>query len=164
MSCDSVRLKHKVYYISKSCTPHNSEFTCALWRLKSQAPRVFVRQAVQSTTKKISNVRTTGLCAGHPPATCGETLHWRNNEHNNVSNHQRLDCLLNCLFRLRSNEISKLRVTGLCEGNSPVTGEFPAQRASNAENVSIWWCHHEFPCQDPIMSNANSRDNFGGGP
>ena len=27
-------------------------------------------------------------------------------------------------------------------GNSPVTGEFPAQRASNAENVSIWWCHH----------------------
>ena len=21
--------------------------------------------------------------------------------------------------------------------------EFPAQRASNAENVSIWWCHHD---------------------
>ena len=38
----------------------------------------------------------------------------------------------------------KLRVTGLCEGNSPVTGEFPAQRASDAENVSIRWRHHEF--------------------
>ena len=25
---------------------------------------------------------------------------------------------------------------------SPVTGEFPAQMASNAENVSIWWRHH----------------------
>ena len=36
----------------------------------------------------------------------------------------------------------KLRVTGLCGGNSPVTGEFPAQMASNAENVSIWWRHH----------------------
>ena len=36
----------------------------------------------------------------------------------------------------------KLCVTGLCEGNSPVTGEFPAQRASNAENVSIRWRHH----------------------
>ena len=24
-----------------------------------------------------------------------------------------------------------------------VTGEFPAQRASNAENVSIWWRHHD---------------------
>ena len=30
----------------------------------------------------------------------------------------------------------------LCAGKSPVTGEFPAQRASNAENVSIWWRHH----------------------
>ena len=37
---------------------------------------------------------------------------------------------------------SKLHVTGLCEGNSPMTGEFPLQRASNAENVSIWWNHH----------------------
>ena len=27
-------------------------------------------------------------------------------------------------------------------GNSPVTGEFRAQRASNAETVSIWWRHH----------------------
>ena len=38
----------------------------------------------------------------------------------------------------------KLRVTGLCDGNSPVTGEFPAQRASNAENVFISWRHHDF--------------------
>ena len=37
---------------------------------------------------------------------------------------------------------SKLRVTGLCAGSSPGTGEFPAQMASNAENVSIWWRHH----------------------
>ena len=33
---------------------------------------------------------------------------------------------------------SKLRVTGLCAWNSPGTGEFPTQMASNAENVSIW--------------------------
>ena len=39
---------------------------------------------------------------------------------------------------------SKLRVTGLCAGNSLVTGEFPAQVASNAENISIWWRHHVF--------------------
>ena len=32
---------------------------------------------------------------------------------------------------------SKLRVTGLCGGNSPVAGEFPAQRASKMEHVSI---------------------------
>ena len=46
-------------------------------------------------------------------------------------------------FWCRSKKTSQLRVTGLCVGNSPVTGEFPAQRASNAENVSIWWRHHE---------------------
>ena len=40
--------------------------------------------------------------------------------------------------RRRSKKRSKLRVTGLCVG----TGEFPAQRASNAENISIWWRHH----------------------
>ena len=55
------------------------------------------------------------------------------------TNHQPHDCLLNHLSRRRSNKTSKLRVTGLCAGNSPVTGEFPAQRAGNAENVFIWW-------------------------
>ena len=46
------------------------------------------------------------------------------------------------LFGHRSKKTSKLRVTGLCVGNSPGTGEFPAQKASYAENVSIWWRHH----------------------
>ena len=27
--------------------------------------------------------------------------------------------------------------------NSAVTGEFPAQMASNAENISIWWRHQD---------------------
>ena len=40
-----------------------------------------------------------------------------------------------------SKKTLKLRVTGLCAGNSPVTGEFTAQRASDAENVSISWRH-----------------------
>ena len=31
----------------------------------------------------------------------------------------------------------------LAFNNSPGTGEFPAQIVSNAENVSIWWRHHE---------------------
>ena len=70
------------------------------------------------------------------------SLEWRHDEHDCVSNHRRLECLLYRLFRRRSKKTSKLRITGLCAGNSPVTGEFPAQRASNAENVSIWWRHH----------------------
>ena len=45
--------------------------------------------------------------------------------------------LLNRLFSRRSKKTPKFRVTGLCAGNSPMTGEFPAQMASNAENVPI---------------------------
>ena len=51
--------------------------------------------------------------------------------------------------RRRSKKTPKLRVTGLCAGNSPVTGEFPTRMASNAENVSIWWRHHEFSFTAP---------------
>ena len=46
-------------------------------------------------------------------------LHWRHNDHDGVSKHQPRGCLLNRLFRRRSKKTSKLRVTGLCVGNSP---------------------------------------------
>ena len=59
-------------------------------------------------------------------------------EHDGVSNYQPHDCLLDRLFRRRSQKTSKLRVTGISAGNSPATGEFPAQMASNAEIISIW--------------------------
>ena len=84
-------------------------------------------------------------------------LRWRHNDHGGVSNHQPRDCLLNCLFRRRWKKTSKLRVTGLCAGNSPVTGELPAQRASNAENVSIWWRHHELNPWPYIQGFAHSK-------
>ena len=102
------------------------------------------------------------------------TLHNNQNGCDGVSNHQPQYCLLNRLFRRRSNKTSKLRVTGLCVGNSPVTGEFPAQMASNAENVFIWWRHHVIwescyrgihrwpeasPHKGPIMSIAYPCQN-----
>ena len=55
------------------------------------------------------------------------------------------------LFRQISKKTSKLRVTGLCVGNSRLTGEFPAQMDSKVENVSIWWRYHE---------NLSSNDNI----
>ena len=78
-------------------------------------------------------------------------LQWRHNGRDGVSNYQPHDCLLNRVFRRKSKEISKLRVTGLCAGNSPVTSEFPAQMASDAENVCIWWRHH---CFQTYLVNA----------
>ena len=53
------------------------------------------------------------------------TLRWHHNGCDSVSNHQTRDCLLSRLFRRRSKKTWKLRVTGLCVGNSPGPVNFP---------------------------------------
>ena len=132
-------------------------------RFKSPATRLYAQQLVQANNKRSTNLLINGpLWASNSmawrhresigvialaAACCAllfliKSLQWRHNGHNVILNQQPHDCLLNRLFRRRSKKTSKLRVTGLCEGNSPVTGEFPAQKASSAENVSIWWRHH----------------------
>ena len=63
------------------------------------------------------------------------SLHWRHDDHDGVSNHQPHGCLLNRLIGRRSKKTSKLRVTGRDRW-------IPAQKVSNAENVSIWWRQH----------------------
>ena len=67
-------------------------------------------------------------------------LQWSHNERHGISNHRCLECLLTRLFRRTSKKTSKLHWA--LWGNPPVTGGFPSQRASNAENVPIWWRHH----------------------
>ena len=72
---------------------------------------------------------------------------------------------------------SELCVSGLCEGNPPVTDGSPSQRASNAENVSTRWGYHAFTvslhchngrhvacikavqgeCQRPLKNDGNSH-------
>ena len=64
-------------------------------------------------------------------STNSNPLQWRH--YDDVSNHQPHDCSLKRLFRRRSKKTSKLRVTGLCAWNSPVTGEFSAQMGSKRE-------------------------------
>ena len=99
------------------------------------------------------------------------TLQWHHNERDGVSNDLRHDCLLNRLFKRRSKKISKLRVIGLCEGNSPVTGEFPTQRAVRRKCfhlvTSSWVCHrcrstlhieHPYPTHRGLFSNTISAN------
>ena len=88
--------------------------------------------------------------------TATKSLQWRNNERDGVSHHQPHHCLLNRLFRRRWKKTSKRHVTCLCAGNSLVIGEFPAQMTSNAENVSIWWRHHDIILGIDFRTN-NSR-------
>ena len=110
-------------------------------------------QAILSVGCNYSYLTTIDICLSMAPNSL-ISFHWRHNGHDGVSNHQPHDCLLNRLFRRRSKKISKLRVTNLCAGNPPVTGEFLAQRATNAENVSIWWRHH-------VVSTCSLRVNRG---
>ena len=71
-----------------------------------------------------------------------QTLQWRHNECDDVSNHRRLYGLLNRLFRGRE--------TIKAPRHWPLWGEFAGdwripltKGASTAENVSIWWRHQE---------------------
>ena len=64
-------------------------------------------------------------------------------------------CMYNSIFAVSTYESLEWRVTGLCEGNSPGTGEFPAQMASSAENASIWWRYHD-------ASRVNHQSGRGG--
>ena len=88
-------------------------------------------------------------------------LQCRHKEHYGVSNYRRVDCLLNRLFRCRSKKTPKLRVIGLYESNSSVTGEFPAQRASNIKHFSIWWRHNTMFWGE-LMSWKRAPHSFGG--
>ena len=74
------------------------------------------------------------------------SLQWRHNDHNSVSNHQPHDCLLNRLFRRRSKKTSKLRVTGLCVGNSPGPVNSPHKGPVT---------RRMFPFDDVIMNTAS---------
>ena len=73
-------------------------------------------------------------------------LRWRHNDHAGVSNHQPHGCLLNRLFRCRWKKTSKLRVTGLCAGNSPGPGNSPHKGPVTRKM---------FPFDDVIMRNRS---------
>ena len=75
-------------------------------------------------------------------------LHWRHNDHDSVSNHQPHGCLVNRLFRRRSKKTSKLRVTGLCVGNSPGPVNSP-HKGSVTRKM--------FPFDDVIMRCVSTR-------
>ena len=134
------------------------------YRVKKNYNENFDRKYVLNKASKLVRMRCWWECCSR----IFMTLQWRHNGHDSVSNHQPHDCLLNRLFRRRSKKTSKLRVTGLCAGNSPGTGEFPAQMASSAENVSIWRRHRGvIPCLDNGLSpdffiTLTNADSFDG--
>ena len=86
------------------------------------------------------------------------TLQWRHNDHDGISNHQPHGCLLNRLQTQINENIKAPRHWPLC-GEFTGTGEFPAQRASYGENVSIWWRHHVLPQVNLLPWNLSIEYN-----
>ena len=79
-------------------------------------------------------------------------LQWRHNDHDGVSNHQPHGCLLKRLYMRWSKKTSKLRVTALCEGNSPGSVNSPHKGPVTRKM---------FPFDDDIMHilhNDQSRE------
>ena len=95
---------------------------------------------------------------GTTRSDCNETpSQWRHNRLDGVSNHQPHHCFFSRWFGRRSQKTSKLRLPGLCAGNSSGPGEFSVQMASNAENASIWWRHHAMSSENQwIILSSNS--------
>ena len=76
------------------------------------------------------------------------SLQWRHNDYDSVSNHQLHGCLLDRLFKPRSKKTPKLRVTGLCVGNSPGPVNSPHKGPVTRKM---------FPFDDVIMWNLNKK-------
>ena len=92
---------------------------------------------------------------------------WRHNERDGVSNHRRLDCLLNRLFRRESKKTSKLRVTGLGEENPAVIDGFPSKRSITQKIfpfddviMSSSWRHHVRPSSSELNLGSQIPDKY----
>ena len=79
----------------------------------------------------IASRKPTSLVLRYHLVISTSALQWRHNERDGVPNRRRIHCLLNCWLRRKSKKTSKLRVTGLCAGNLPGTGEFLHKRPVN---------------------------------
>ena len=80
-----------------------------------------------------------------------KSLQWRHYDQDGVSNHQPRGCILNRLFRRRSKKTSKLRVTGLCVGNSRGPVNSPHKGPVTRKM---------FPFDDVIMDKAMVRPSY----
>ena len=75
-------------------------------------------------------------CANVSP--CRRHHNYVVHECHGVSNHQQINLFM---LTIRKHQTPEILVP--CEGNQPVTGEFPSQRTSNAESVSMTWRRYE---------------------
>ena len=138
----------EIFYITVACHQKLFQhvkflFIFVLLGGKNYVIYIFVHKGIpwcwfESNSLIMRSIESQYMSCQYRLSVCLVSLQWRDS----VQNHRPHGCLLNRIFCRRSKKTSKLRLTGLCAGNSPGAGEFPAQTTRNAENVSIWWRHH----------------------
>ena len=90
-------------------------------------------EILQSCTGLVQDCCSTpSALAMQIPQSCTKSSMWYI-----FSNHRQLPHLFNSLFKLTTK---KLRLSGLCEGNPPVTGGFPSHKAPLS--ISFSWRHY----------------------
>ena len=100
-------------------------------------------------------------CTNCNHSNSSQSLQWHHNEHDGISNHLHLDCLLNHLSRRRSRKTSKLCFTGLCEGNPPGHPWFPLTRGTVTlkmfpfDDVIVYRCKDHKPFSDETSDKAS---------
>ena len=110
------------FYASLALCEGNPQIICGFssQRSKTRSFNFFLWSAPEQRFLQTIETPLMRRYRTHYDATViSHSFRWFHNDHGGVSNHQPRGCLLNCLFRCRWKKTSKLRVTGLCAGNSP---------------------------------------------
>ena len=125
----------------KSSAYRYGGITWASWRLRLPTSQLFVSAAFfeRITTNKSQKLRDTS------PFREDSTNHWIHigPVMRKAPPYHYNDVIMGVMASQAQIKENITRHWPLCVGNPPETGEFPAQMASNAENVSIWWRHHD---------------------
>ena len=129
-----LNLENKMWNLNQ-----NTFFMKMYWNMLAKCQTICpVLKAHQSTYSPVVVTKSSAVGNTHPYCARDETLQWRHNGRDGVSNHQPLTIVYWTVY------------SGADPRHWQVTGEFPAQRVSNAENISILWRHRDSRCQRPF--------------
>ena len=123
-------------------TPYRVTFGSALWLLL--AWRLFAKRMVKTIMLMCAWFWSgiTVICIAYR-LQISVTLHWRHNDHGWCLKSPASRLITQSFIQTQIKEnIKALRHWSLC-GEFTGPGEFPAQRASNAEYGPIWWRYHD---------------------
>ena len=116
------------------------QYTTPFWALLVNLHEL---QMIKEITYTRETYVTSAACSGSITVLAMASLQWRHNDHDGVSNTSLTVVYSTVYTDADQSKHQSSRHWPLC-GEFTGTGEFLAQRASYAENVSIWWRHHVF--------------------